>query len=325
MIPIHSWMIRCLLVIFLWVSGSCGFAHSQEEKVFHTGLEAKRSELTVSPDGKFVLFTADTKGLNLLDVANGVIRAVPDEAGRTLDYPDWSPDGRRVAAVSAIHDGSGYRDMKIVLLDPGNWTSHRITSGKGRKFSPFFSRDGETVYYFKGDGRQKGRPESYDLYAIDIRSGREERMTSDTIYQKTKGDDDGKTILFCALGPGRFSKKVVLDEIGEIGQLAPYLLEKSTKIIVPLPIDRGGEFANFYITQRDESNHAYFIASKWELPANLRFFLNRIDKVGKNLVELSELPMLMSFDIARETGEIFVTDLQGPLLTIRRLSIRASH
>ena len=57
------------------------------------------------------------------------ITVLPEEKGRTLRSPDWSPDGKWIAVVSAAVKKEGYYQleaMEIVLLEVGSWQRRRI-------------------------------------------------------------------------------------------------------------------------------------------------------------------------------------------------------
>lgn len=304
-----------------------------EEKVFYTGLEAKKGRFAVSPDGRQLVFTTDriAHGLRLLNLSNGDIRILPFEAGRTLGFPDWSPDGRQLAVVSAPVRDNRYviDDMQIVLLDATTWRPSVIASGEGVKFFPFFSANGKTVYYFKGKKRESGAtPASqYDLFAIDLASGKETRLTNEAFYQAGKGDEQAGTVLFNIYGwrrhPSKYFDKAFKSEQEQTGL---YLYEKASGIINPLPIDQSGGIFNFYAPQRDKAGNVYFRTST--LPprsSHYKFWLGRVTPDGKNPVILTELPISMDFDIAKNTGEIYVMDKQGEEIIFRRLPVLADH
>lgn len=304
-----------------------------EEKVFRTGLESTEGRFAVSPDGRQIVFTTNrlSHGMRLLDLRTGNITVLPEVKGRNLGFPDWSPDGKQLAVVSAeVRDNHYSIDgMKIELLDAGTWQRRSIAAGDGVKFFPFFSSDGKTVYYVKGKKRESGAtPASrYDLFTIDLASGQETRLTNEEIYQVGKGDEQAGSILFNAYGwkrhPSKYFDRLLKREQEQTGL---YLYDKASGIITPLQIDQSGGVFNFYEPQRDRAGNVYFKTST--LPprsSRYKFWLGRATPDGKNPVVLTELPISMSFDIARNTGEIYVMDKQGEEIIFRRLPVLADH
>jgi Tol biopolymer transport system component len=324
-----------LLLLFgcVWSLGVT--AMGIEEKVFRTGLEATKGWFTVSPDGRYLVFKtnlfAHGLGLRLLDLRTGHITVLPEVKGRSLGFPDWSPDGKQLAVLSAPVRDNRYviDDMQIVLLDATTWRSRAIASGEGVKWSPFFSADGKTVYYFKGKKRESGKTPAndYDLFAIDLASGRETKLTDEAFYQASKGDEQAETVLFAAYGwkrhPSKYFDRLLKREQEQTGL---YLYDKASGIIKPLQIDQSGGGVNFYEPQRDRAGNVYFITNT--LPprsSRYKFWLGRATPDGKSPALLTELPIDMGFDIARNTGEIYVMDKQGEEIIFRRLPVLADH
>lgn len=300
-----------------------------EEKVFRTGLEAKKGRFAVSPDGRQIVFETDriAHGLRLLNLNSGEIRVLPSEAGRTFGFPGWSPDGKQLAVVSAPVRDSRYviDDIQIVLLDATTWRSRAIASGEGVKFFPFFSADGKTVYYFKGKKRESGKTVAsrYDLFAIDLASGREEKLTDQEFFLAAKGNDDGNTILFSATP--NFNKKVK-DAFGEESRNALFRYGKISGNIALTEIDQSSGIFNFFTPQRDKAGNLFFVTAKVRPGGgNYLWFLVRSTPDGKSPAFLTQLPISMGFDIARNTGEIYVMDKQGEEIIFRKLPVLADH
>lgn len=353
--PRQKWTNRWVTLLLIWFTGICSFAHG-EEKVFRTGIESDGAALAASPDGQFVLFTTGrpTRELRLLDVASGEIRVIPGDFGRIHSFPVWSRDGLRVAAVSTVVRKGHYvlDDVQIVVFEPHTWMRRVITSGEGVRLHPFFSRDGKTVYYFKGKKRESGKTvgKDYDLFAVDLESGRETQLTHTKTFTMGPGDDDGKTILFETYDSKNLTSFIPMgNRINSTPQAALFLYDKSTGVITSFPIDQRSGIFNFYSPLRDQSRNVYFITNKSRPRENYRFFLYRTNPRGQNPEELAELSVSARFDIASDTGDIFVTEWQkqepirpewfrrflkvfapqvrddAKLLTIRRLAVKADH
>lgn len=318
-----------VLVLFL-LSLTCTVAYAEAEKIYRTGLEAKKGRFSVSPDGRQVIFDTDriAHGLRLLNLGDGTIRTIPPETGRTLGFPSWSPDGRQVVVVSAVVRDNRYvvEDMQITLLDATTWQRRTVAAGEGVKFFPFFSADGKTVYYFKGKKRESGKTVAsrYDLFAIDLATGREKQLTDEEFYQAVKGDEDTKTVLFVGMGGKRY--KEIKDANGKTGMDTVYLYDKQNESMAPISMDQSSGVFNFDQPQRDSTGNLYFIAAKVRPGGgNFLWFLFKSTKDGKNPLILTELPIGLGFDIAKRTGEIYVMDKDGEALIIRKLAVTAAH
>ncbi|UCV26983.1 TolB family protein [Ferribacterium limneticum] len=325
------WMrgISSCMLIFAFAAISCPVAFAEAEKIYRTGLEAKKGRLAVSPDGQQLVFTTDrmTHGLRLLDLRSGVTAMIPEGVGRNFGFPAWSPDGKQLAVVSAEVRNNVYSldGMEIELLEVGSWQRRSIAAGDGVKFSPFFSADGKRVFYFKGAKRESGKtPASrYDLYAVDLASGQETRLTHEEFYQAAKGDETQATVLFHATP--NFSKHIK-DAQGKESRNALFMYELATGRMSLLAIDQSSSIFDFSNPLRDSLGNLYFVSAKANPGGgNYLWYLVRTNREGKQAEILTELPISMRFSIAKNTGEIYVMDKKGEELIIRRLSAQAAH
>lgn len=313
------------MLIFALVAISCPVAFAEAEKIYRTGLNAKKGRLAVSPDGLQLVFTTDrmTHGLRLLDLRSGITTMIPEGVGRNFGFPAWSPDGKQLAVVSVAVQNNVYSldGMEIELLEVGTWQRRSIAAGDGVKFFPFFSGDGKTVYYSKGRKRESGKTLSsrHDLYAVDLVSGQETQLTHEAFYQLGSGDDDANSVLFSATNPGK-------DIFGVSTRNALYLYDKPTRQISLFNIEQSSGIFDFYPPQRDKTGNLYFISAKANPGGgNYLWYLVRTNREGKQAEILTELPISMRFSIAKNTGEIYVMDKKGEELIIRRLSAQAAH
>jgi TolB protein len=123
----------------------------------------------LSRDGREVLYQSKRSGmwqLYVLDLASNVSRPITDAGNNNL--ADWSPDEQRIAFVSD-RDGN----EEIYVTDRHGKGARRLTRNAGRDLHPYWSPDGATLLY--NSEREGG---SFDVYAIDVATGREKRITS---------------------------------------------------------------------------------------------------------------------------------------------------
>lgn len=107
------------------------------------GTRAARGLLApvVSPDGDRVAYSA----LGDLYVGEQGREPVRLTSSAAVDlYPDWSPDGRRIAFVS---DRSG--EMELHLIDPESGDVEKVAPGYFPASSPSWSPDGERIAFLR--------------------------------------------------------------------------------------------------------------------------------------------------------------------------------
>lgn len=319
-----------------------------EEKILHTGLNGKGGEFAISPDGKHLLFTTGSlsHGLRILDPQSGRTGVIPMEAGRMWGMPSWAPDGTQVVAIStAVRDNHVMvGDMQVILIDPKTWKHRSISSGEGVKIFPFFSADKSLVYFFKGVKRTSGyTPASrFDLYVINVTTGKEIQLTHEQFYQVSRGDDDGKSVLF----EGIPRAKRVTDAFSTKTQNTVFRYSKTDQRLIPVDFHQSTGLPNvhnpvrdkvdvimqpnalFSISSpiRDKAGNLFFVAAK--LPpgsGRYQWFVFRANDANKPPIPLTELPIGLDFDLARQTGEIYVMDKRADEIVFRRLRALANH
>jgi len=168
------------------------------------GLEATRARLTVgkrasspdvSPDGRRIAFTVNTKGTTYLEIADidaeGKVQnqrdLVPSARFEQAYTPRFSPDGKSIA-YSAWTTG-GYRDIRLVDVATGSF--RQITRDRAIDANPIFSSDGKTLY-FSSD--RTGVP---NIYAYDLERRALKQVTNVRIgaLQPALSPDD-KTLVY---------------------------------------------------------------------------------------------------------------------------------
>jgi Tol biopolymer transport system component len=150
-----------------------------------TGLKALthakgyNAEGSYSPDGKQIVFTsnrdaADSLELYIMDADGSNVRKLTDAPHCYNGGPFFSPDGKRVIFRSdrkekdrlqlyVINaDGTGEK----ALTDDANWVC----------WAPYWYKDGRHIVYCGADHSTGMRP-NYDLYWLDIETGKKVRLT----------------------------------------------------------------------------------------------------------------------------------------------------
>jgi Tol biopolymer transport system component len=125
--------------------------------------------LRLSPDGKEVAFMCGGEPVFAVCVA-GVEggeprRLVAPESG--AGWPVWSPDGRHLALE--LFDGE---DTYVAVVPRTGGMPRRLTHESGQSWPHSWTPDGQGVVFA---GQRQG---IWNVYAVDVASGRQRRLTS---------------------------------------------------------------------------------------------------------------------------------------------------
>jgi Tol biopolymer transport system component len=92
--------------------------------------------------------------------------------GSDEGFPDWSPDGQRIAFTSR-RDGNN----EIYIMDGEGSNLIRLTNQPGDDFAPSWSPDGAQIAFVSDRDQKAG---IYDLYIMKADGSGVRRLTNDT-------------------------------------------------------------------------------------------------------------------------------------------------
>ncbi|OEZ57582.1 Tol-Pal system beta propeller repeat protein TolB [Duganella sp. HH105] len=144
--------------------------------------------VSLSKDGHTQIYTVNADGGNLKRVSNSA--GIDSEA-------NFAPDG----SIYFMSDRSGGPQIYRMNGDGGD--AKRVTFTGSYNISPRVSADGKTLAYIS---RRDG---NYQLYAMDLASGQEQRLSDSTDDQYPSFAPNGKYIMYATQAGGRKSLAVV--------------------------------------------------------------------------------------------------------------------
>jgi dipeptidyl aminopeptidase/acylaminoacyl peptidase len=161
----------------------------------------------ISPDGKYLVFHSSRTGnaeLWIVETNGQNARQVTRLGSRTMGYPRWSADGKRIAfhawvgAKPQIHILDADRALSGKLATLGDGVK-KITDAALGFFSPGWSPDGKYIYA----NRSTGGPQ---IFRIPSEGGTPEELFEGVSAMVTP---DGHTIVYAKLGrTGVFSRSL---------------------------------------------------------------------------------------------------------------------
>ncbi len=179
------------------------------------GGPAYDAEATVSPDGRFVIFTSTRSGdleLWRYEVATGDLLQLTD----TLGYDGgafFSPDGSQIVWRASRPTGADAERYRALLaqnaVQPGaldlyvanadGSDARRVTSLPGANWAPFFHPSGDRVLFASNHHTLGEGGREFDLFLVDLDGGDPERVTfSGTFDAFPMFSPDGTKLVFAS-------------------------------------------------------------------------------------------------------------------------------
>jgi Tol biopolymer transport system component len=123
------------------------------KKIAYTSYEGFNDRKDTGPQKDAEIYTIGVHGKNRVQLTNNA----------TNDYfPDYSPDGRRIA-----FSGSGEKSTNIYTISAGGGDKTKVTVGADSDYSP----DGKKIVYYKGNDLH-GK-----IYTINLDGGGTSKVT----------------------------------------------------------------------------------------------------------------------------------------------------
>ncbi|MHB1205654.1 MAG: alpha/beta hydrolase family protein [Rhodospirillaceae bacterium] len=155
----------------IWTSPVSGGAPKQI-----TRMPGREMNPVFSPDGKWIAFEADYKGVNVRDVY-----IVPAEGGEPIrltdsplndDNPMWSPDGKTLYIVTDM-----FFDNSIAAIDIATRKITKIGPGGG---AASLSPDGKMFVFTRNAKPDDDDQSNSDIYVMPVSGGQPKLLTPDT-------------------------------------------------------------------------------------------------------------------------------------------------
>ena len=142
--------------------------------------------ISFSPDGKKILFDRkkDDKPymIHVYDLETGVLSAYQPPDNERWSMARYSNDGKKIV-FSIIPRGEKKLQLdkiQLAIMDPTGKNLIKITNSPNPKIYPSFSHSGKKVIYVHaGKIRDEGKTPAadYDVYEVDLETGKEIRLT----------------------------------------------------------------------------------------------------------------------------------------------------
>jgi len=203
-----------------------------------------------SPDGQWIAYDgnlagksglivahSDGSGAKFLSALEGTNSPMPS-TGKSLT---WSPDGKRIAFVSAVpgpetqdatgdpvvitrylykpDDSEGFsrfndnRRVHIFVVDISNGQVRQLTNGTHYEHSIDWSPNGEEIAFISNREPNEDQFFNYDIFALRVSDGSIRRLTStESAEYRPRWSPDGKTIVYQATKRGLTDLETTMED-----------------------------------------------------------------------------------------------------------------
>jgi Tol biopolymer transport system component len=169
-------------------------------------------KISFSPDGKKILFDRRNAGglyrIHVYDLDTGELADYQSPTGEEWGHARYSLNGKNIVftIMPEIGDKDDPANMQIAVMDVDGKNVRKITNTVGLKIYPSFSHSGRKILFARADViRKSGRTlaADYDVYEVDVETGRETRLTYFKFFQITEPYyfQDDKTFVFWGESP----------------------------------------------------------------------------------------------------------------------------
>ncbi|WP_420455035.1 TolB family protein [Rubrivirga sp.] len=173
------------------------------------------AEATVSPDGRFVVFTSTRSGdleLWRYEVATGDLLQLTDDLGYD-GGAFFSPDGSQIvwrASRPTGADADAYRALladdtvqpgalNLFVADADGSNARQVTDLPGANWAPFFHPSGDRILFASNHHTLDEGGREFDLFLVDLDGGDPERVTfSGTFDAFPMFSPDGTKLVFAS-------------------------------------------------------------------------------------------------------------------------------
>jgi TolB protein len=138
------------------------------------------AEGSYSPDGKQIVFCSNRSGkdnleLYIMDADGTNVRKLTDAPGCYNGGPFFSPDGKRVIFRS---DRKKKDHLQLYVINADGTGEKALTDDQDWVFwAPYWHKDGKHIIYTAADHSNPLARPNYDLYWMNIETGRKTRLT----------------------------------------------------------------------------------------------------------------------------------------------------